>query len=151
MNDKCKGCKYENKCACYTCSRLERKDLFEPKEVEIVPQNAGELWEQENCKYFSYLKTNIGGNEELTMIASCGQHYLPSMIHNKNGWTRLFPPVEEDVERIEIEEVVWNYGGGGGNTWPVSHGDCNLKGFQWKDLFCKSPMKMILEIPKDKP
>ncbi len=142
MNDKCKDCKYENKCACYECFRLDRKDMFEPKTVDIIPQKAGELWEYEEERFFTY---TLGGNEELHLQAPYGSSCRVSMakdIHGAemihgNGWTRLDPKVEdENIERREFDNV---------NALSFYEGNM-LKA---NELPNGKTAKMILEIPKE--
>ena len=65
-------------------------------------------------------------------------------VHGKN-WTRLYPPVaDENIERIELERVIWAYKDG--VYFPTT--GTNI---EFSELVDSSPMKMILEIPKDKP
>ena len=149
MDGKCKECRYENKCACYDCCRLDRKDMFEPKIVEIRPENAGELWEYSINGYPHFI-ANI--DNKLCLMWKDGTHVKVEdsnnpVIHNKNGWIRLFPPVEDDsIERIETEGISFDLKGYDRRVF-IKEWD-KIKNI---DILGRLPMKMILEIPKGKP
>jgi hypothetical protein len=63
---------------------------------EIRPGRAGELWDKEGCKYITF----GNGKSDLRIFNQAGGEYelsefIPDgLIHNKYGWTRLYPPVE---------------------------------------------------------
>lgn len=115
---------------------------------EIRPEKAGELWQHEvrglafiyeSTENTHFIISVDGQTEELN---KCNL-----VAHNKNGWTRIYPPVEDDsVERIEIEGVKWKDAETirGQFCYPQSS-DKNFG-----NLRNKPPMKMILEIPKEK-
>ena len=117
------------------------------EEKEIRPENAGELWEKRDCFYHTSGSQYAGG---LTLHGDVGTVDIASAIHGKNGWTRLFPHVEEDVERIEIEGVKWSQRTTSMGTfvYPFKY---NVESIELVKLIDRRPMKMILEIPKDKP
>ncbi|MCK5609774.1 hypothetical protein KAR91_48330 [Candidatus Pacearchaeota archaeon] len=138
-------------------SHVQFEDLFNDdwqpyhEEKEIRPDSAGELWRHEQGGTFYTHAKSYNTNSEVATTNHFGAiEDLPrdDKIHNKNGWTRLYPPVEEDVERIEIEGVRWVFSKKAGYQipqWPISGPDSLYP------LLDKPPMKMILEIPKDKP
>jgi hypothetical protein len=118
-----------------------------PGEKEIRPENAGELWSNNGKRWFV---AKCPSNEyfyDQTGVISHNEYAKAT--HGKNGWERLFPKVEdESVERIEIENVKWHKGVGNGVAvvFPVAvNGSVEDVG---NGLLNKSPMKMILEIPK---
>ena len=119
---------------------------------EIRPEKAGELW-QKNVDSFVYLIAEERINK-LTAIPSLVdllsfsiEKHGKDIIHGK-GWTRLYPPVEDDsVERIEIEGVVWQDSDSSEAITPRGAG---LKDIIKKhDLQNKPPMKMILVMQKE--
>lgn len=64
---------------------------------QIVPEKAGELWENQHNSFFH---TELD-REELMIVHSSGRNSIsPSIIHGVNGWTRLFPEVKDDVEKV---------------------------------------------------
>jgi hypothetical protein len=120
------------------------------EEKEIRPEKAGELWDSGKEKYITF----SNGRNDLRMFGQSGGEYVfeeffCSPIHDK-GWTRLYPPVEdESVERIEIEGVEWATAMNiNGNTFAPS--TSRHWPFPFKDLVTKPQMKMILEIPRKK-
>lgn len=74
---------------------------------EIVPENAFELWKRGAYKYFTI---RISGTS-LQFVNDSGQSVvgIERAIHNKNGWTREYPKVEDEVlleeDRQLIEEL----------------------------------------------
>ncbi|MCK5603539.1 hypothetical protein KAR91_16765 [Candidatus Pacearchaeota archaeon] len=108
------------------------------EEKEIRPENAGELW------VFGKVHTmtvDIGDGlraiDEFEDFMDRG-----SMVHGEDGWTRLYPPVEEDVERIEIEGVIC-----------TEEEECVYKIetiFTSPQDLSNKPMKVILEFTKGK-
>lgn len=65
---------------------------------EIRPEKAGELWERDG--EFNHRCTTFETDVGLNVIWWDGDtpntnRIGKDMIHNKNGWTRLYPPVEE--------------------------------------------------------
>lgn len=122
----------------------------------IRPEKPGELWERQGEKFFIFFD-----NDKyvcLCLVDESGDKFstvdamsYAEVIHNQNGWTRLYPPVEdENVERIEIEGVEWEQimtlSGGRAIVpyWPIDGYSYVKK--SWLD---KPSMKMILEIPKE--
>ena len=110
---------------------------------QIVPEKAGELWQLGTVFYF----TCFDNKGDLQFVDHMSAEWLLSgfqndPIHGVNGWTRLFPVVEDEVERIEIEGVEWQSAEGVVFTYT------NEQVFDWEILPGKPPMKMILEIPK---
>lgn len=119
--------------------------------VEIRPEKAGELWEWEDMLYFTNLQRDSNHGVLVFMtdegdLIDTGDIDYRGCAHNKNGWTRLYPKVEADsVERIEIENVKWKESGS--LIYPAA----DVSHVAWYDLVDLPRMKMILEIPKDKP
>lgn len=118
---------------------------------EIVPQNAGELWKY-NDRFMWFTTRGISG---LEMVCEDGEETetvekMNQTIHNKNGWTRPYPPVEdENIERIEIEGVKWKNGANHISYPYIELPDGADYGI-FHDVRDKNKsMKMILEIPKD--
>ena len=65
------------------------------------------------------------------------------MIHNQNGWKRLYPPVCEG-EEIVIEGVKW----GRRDGWSVPFE--GIEGISFSGFLNKPPMIMKLIIPTNK-
>ena len=95
---------------------------------EIRPEKAGELWQYHVSGLFFH--TDLGPCNSLQI-----KGMVDIAIHGKNA-TRLYPPVEEDVERIEIKEGEW------------VESDV---GFHFPRKMSRPPLRTILEMPKDKP
>ena len=79
-----------------------------PEEKEIRPKKAGELWKLDEEYYHTEDHTSSGCGLCLVGYGSKGFKEVDNgkTAHNKNGWTRLFPSVEdESVERVEIENA----------------------------------------------
>ena len=125
------------------------------EEKEIRPKKVGELWKHESGLHahtFRDKKGNLCINEDQCFFGT-DTRKATQVIHNKNGWTRLHPLVEdENVERIEIEESELRSFSTGTSTGDIL---CSLA--VPKDAYDKlvkvlfdKPMKMILEIPKEK-
>ena len=124
-------------------------DSYQPyhEEKEIRPENAGELWKNNvNINWFIRWvgSSRCKGFQAVSEQGVCCDVKGLDMVHGK-GWTRLFPPIEEDVERIEIEGI----------TFGLEGGDRRVFIREWdkiKDInmLITTPMKMILEMPKDK-
>jgi hypothetical protein len=107
---------------------------------EIRPERAGELWKHERGLHGHTFKHPSGdiyfNDDNETTLATKAK----AVIHNKNGWTRLFPlPEDDSIERIEIKPGIIN----------------EIKGFsvysfilseEYRDSI--NGKKMILEIPK---
>lgn len=118
---------------------------------QIVPEKAGELWEERletrgNVVWctlrvkggLKFLATDDGSGDVLGTRV-----YHKEIIHNQNGWERVFPEVKDEVERIEIDGVRWYEAEGNGAT----PGSSQAPG--WRKFINRPPMKMILEIPKE--
>ena len=128
---------------------IQRDDWLPYREEnEIRPEKAGELWVHDRGGSFYTYEGNYG-NINTIHISGCA---MPKdFIHGKNGWKRVFPSVEdENVERIEIEDVSWKRKEGiefknGFSIIPVMPytGSPNLQ-----DIPVGVFMKMILEIPR---
>lgn len=129
------------------------KDIWQPyhEEKEIRPEEVKEIWNSPSNAMFIVERYN-GILYFATPSSSCKGEAIThkcSEVWNNNGWTRLYSPVEEDVERIEIEGVDW-YSQGNGPVifYPTENGSTFF--LNHAGLVNKPPMKMILEIPKDK-
>lgn len=71
------------------------------EEKEIRPEEPGETWEEKTrcLKYFTFSNAVLG----LAVIDERGViiDITENMVHGKNGFTRIEPPVEDDsIERI---------------------------------------------------
>jgi hypothetical protein len=121
------------------------------REIKIIsPEKAGELWGNKGAMYSTVISSIPNDGEALFFRSEYDNlnNITKEVIHGKNGWTRLFPFVEDDsVERIEIEGV-----------WFADH----YRDAADKDVYTirldvryleilqnRLPMKMILEIPKE--
>ena len=118
---------------------------------EIRPEKAGELWQAGNDSFFFTVNSDkiAGDNGDTYEIKDY------EMIHGKHGWIRLYPPVEDDsVERIEFNNVDWDLSGCW-QTKPMPFVSYDGGSKDWGDIrdavINQPKMKMILEIPKDKP
>ncbi len=115
---------------------------------EIRPENAGEFWRHENGgTFYTHAKSYNVDSEIATTNRFGAIEDLPrdDKTHNKGGWTRLYPPVEDDsVERVEIEGVYWEQHD---YCTPFSN-DTNIAFGSFSSFIGKPRMKMILEIPK---
>ena len=130
------------------------KDDWQPyhEEKEIRPEKEGELWKNNvNINWFIRRagSSRCKGFQAVSEQGVCFDIKGLDMVHGE-GWTRLFPPVEEDVERIEIEGVKWKKADHG------KHGEGVIPEFPSMEevrkieaLTSKPPMKMILEIPRE--
>lgn len=114
------------------------------EEEEIRPENEDEAWLSKDTGVWI---THRNANLEIVLISS---HSLGSIrlcdtgaIHNKNGWTRIEPPVEDkSIERKEIEGV----------RWYQNKDRCIVPEIDNKtadSLLDKPPMKMILVMQKE--
>lgn len=79
-----------------------------PEDKEIRPEKAGELWEsQTGSKYFTVYQDEqrdiLKARCEYDESWESNGGTMSGMIHNKNGWTRLLPHVEDDKERQKRE------------------------------------------------
>lgn len=126
----------------------EVKEYLDQNESkEIRPEKAGELWQQGDGEggedyhyYFTFEKSGMlkFRSERVHEISD-----WPGMIHGKNGWTRLYPPVEDDsVEIIEFEGVVCKEDSECVYTIETT--------FTTPQDLANKPMKMTLEFKKDK-
>jgi len=92
-------------------------------------------------------------------VAFCGENKEidKDMIHNKNGWTLIYSPDKEvmkkikkpednSVERIEINDIQWFRKT---HKYPEHMGDGDPNPNNFQDIPLETPMKMILEIPKE--
>ena len=130
---------------------------------EIRPEKAGELWEGASNKvYVTVYRKGILCFHDLEKRESTG--YLDfkrndnsawvccdEPIHNKNGWERILPKVEDDsVEIIEIEKVTFGriQGANGAKYVSIISTSCDSPGLE---TFVNKTMKVTFEIPKDKP
>jgi hypothetical protein len=135
-----------------------------PDKKEIRPEKAGELWERNGEQWATVRDTRTSVPQLL--MCNCIKDYKDieesntwKIIHNQNGWKLLYSPdkevmkqlkelEDENVERIEIENVSWRERDEG-YTYPITFGDSSHPNLMWKDLTRKPDMKIILEIPKD--
>ena len=120
---------------------------------EIRPEKAGELWKNNlNDEYYHTtvpLPLGMGGG--LALFSCYGRTDRENIFHGED-WTRLSPPVEDNsVERVEIEGVVWLHKKDCQGKHVEYSGVDDPKPNNFKDIPVDVPMKMILEIPKDKP
>jgi hypothetical protein len=122
------------------------------EEKEIRPEKAGELWEHEKGGSFFVHRAKPDSHILEVTFYYGGREKIQEqeVIHGENGWTRLYPPVEnENVERIEVEDVAWRSDGNGPvYVYPIEAGSTFF--LNHSNLLRKPRMKMILEIPKDK-
>ena len=122
------------------------------EEKEIRPEKAGELWRYNsgvNTLHYHTDSSVVKGESRFKIILYGFSGEVSNdpdhIIHHKNGWTRLFPPVEdESVERIEIEGVRW-YSSPNDKHGAIP-GSSQVPG--WARFIDTPPMKMILEIMK---
>jgi hypothetical protein len=128
------------------------------EEEEIRPETRGELWEYydgDQCRlnFFTCISLGLNMMSQSGVLSEKGilgfmtgnKDIRKDVIHSKSGWTRLYPPVEdESVERIEVD-VTWN-----SHDINCIYPVFNSYQFNPTILLSKPPMKMILEIPKDK-
>lgn len=80
----------------------------------IRPEKAGELWKHEDGAML-FIRNRITSDElYISNLAGYDNGFEalnPKVIHNQNGWTRLFPEVpDESVERIEVEHIIKDEG-----------------------------------------
>lgn len=68
---------------------------YEDDAKKIVPENVGELWKDDEGTYFHTEECDDGS---LTLVCKKYGMTLLNIIHNKHGWTRLYPPVEESMK-----------------------------------------------------
>lgn len=113
------------------------------KVKEIRPEKEQEVWLSDDTGVWI---THKNANYEIVLIAahSLGSAKLCDIgaIHNKNGWTRLYPQVEDDsVEEREIEHIVKDEGS---FFLRDTHDNLHL----WKDS--EKPIKLIAIVPKEK-
>ena len=156
---KCNLCKHKSEKGiynlemCIMCSDnpFVIDDRFDAKVKEIRPEKAGELWQAGNDSFFFTVNSDkiAGDNGDTYEIKDY------EMIHGKHGWIRLYPPVEDDsVERIEFNNVDWDLSGCW-QTKPMPFVSYDGGSKDWGDIrdavINQPKMKMILEIPKDKP
>lgn len=122
-------------------------DSYEPYllQKEIIPTEAGELWEHNSELFFTFI--DGGGRLRLqsTDATNYSMEYIDSYVSEKN-WTRIHPPVEEEREKIVIEGVDW-FKDEDGVVIPCQESDI----FDWKSLLNKPPMNMTLTWDKEKP
>ena len=119
---------------------------------EIGPEKAGELWATGDIHYMTQ---KIG--DELRMIPrSYDMQILEEIDHFIHGigcYKRLYPPVEEDVERIEIDSVFFKgyEGFSSDRATELMFLGCALDTEVYaklKRMDHSTPMKMILKTPK---
>jgi hypothetical protein len=148
---------YENSTDCVQREVSGREAILEDWEVcqrakEIRPKK-GEVWKFKSNAYPHYI-IEEGSVLHFTWVDGSSEMVERSdtpLIHNKNGWTRLFPKVEDgSVERIEIERVIFGRieGANGAKYMSIISTSCDGPSL---DVFNDKTMKAIFEIPKDKP
>ena len=130
------------------------KDNWQPyrEAKEIRPEKAGELWKNPQGKLLITLDSDHTEDLCFTYVEDA---YTPAplndmmwgknVIHNKNGWTRVEPPVEdENVERIKVRYVGYrNQPDICFNAFAISSSDFEST---YQDCLDKD---MILEISKE--
>ena len=126
-------------------------DVWQPyHEVkEIRPEKAGELWQLWKDVYYHTVSNSHG---KISLVAYAGTIDTKGVGHNKNGWTREFPKVEDpSVKRIRIKDVTWHKGIGNGVSvvFPVADNSGEGSAEVGKDLLTYGPMTMILEMQKE--
>ena len=62
---------------------------------EIRPEKAGELWEHNNIKFMTMVPSVHKDSKMYLKSKFDVKHFMDNVIHNQNGWTRLYPPVKE--------------------------------------------------------
>ena len=143
----------------YASSAILRDDWQPHYEVkEIRPENEREVWINKAIHSVHVLITGwteLGGGKLVFRNADGDIVSIdPKAIHNKNGYTRIFPHVkDESIERIRIKDVTWHKGRGNGVSivFPVADNSDEGSAEVDKDLLTRGPMTMILEMSKDKP
>jgi hypothetical protein len=146
----------------HNCQPEVKNDHFEAKIIEIRPEK-GDTWK---LKEDRYLITQFSDEDDVYAVNDKGERFtindehsysnFQNVIHNnKDGWIRIEPPVEDDnIERIEIEGVKdWEMEQqklGEARYSVTIEGQVNVTGGTASVLENKPPMKMIIEIPKDK-
>ena len=119
---------------------------------EIRPEEVGELWKKSSDR-FVYLVGKeegrlVGIPSETILFTFDIERHGKSMIHEKNGWQRLFPPVEDDsIERIEIERMTFGRieGANGAKYMSIISTSCDVPSL---NIFNGKSMKAIFEIAK---
>lgn len=148
MKNKCNDCKHKESSDCLRCIyKPGREDRFEAKEVEILPEKAGELWQYRNSE--SYAHTFKDGDDIYFLSDGCSPKLVSSLECVRHGqyWTRRFPHVEdENVEKIVIKGVKWRKLSSTTLIYPSADTEIGFT-----DLVDKPRMKMTLEYEKDKP
>jgi hypothetical protein len=113
---------------------------------EIRPLNPGEFWEAPSgAKFLTYKEGHklYFATKDTTHKCFNNEEKLGCF----SEWTRLYPPVEDDsVERIEINDIQWF---SKVHKYPEHIGDSDPNPNNFQDIPLETPMKMILEIPKE--
>jgi hypothetical protein len=114
------------------------------EEEEIRPEKAGELWQQTDHNGKVTTSMTVEEDETIRRVYESGIHDGIDedwQIHNKNGWTRLFPSVEdESMKRVPVVLRLT----GGGDSFSSMEFDIGKK--------CGARLKgktVFLEIPKE--
>jgi hypothetical protein len=123
---------------------------------EIRPEKSGELWIHEKGGSFYVHSADYN---EVPSGTTTTNHFgtiekLPrSTVHSQDGWTRLYPPVEdENIERVVFENIKWHLSACW-QTKPMPYIEEGGGGEYWGDIRDtvkdKPPMKMTLEFKKE--
>ena len=145
----------EDKEICYVSARdLLCEDWLPYHEVEdIRPTELGELWKDDDGElYFiireidhNYFQT-INGLQKYTLNIDGTWDRFQNIVHGKNGWTREYPPVEDESVVIEeFEGVTWHREGY--DRFMCASGKHGFNTFG--HLQGKPAMKLIAIIPKE--
>ena len=114
-----------------------------PEVKEIRPEHSGELWEKRECFYHTSGSQRSGG---LTLHSDVGTVDMRNVIHGKNGWTRLHPPVEDNS--VEFRKVTFDriIGENGAKYMSIISTSCDSPSLEILKGKCA---KIMLEIPKE--
>lgn len=74
------------------------------EEKEIRPESPGELWKKRySVDFTSYFHTEYdssllltGSRPPLLLVSGTNAAVTEEAVHGKNGWTRLYPPVQDE-------------------------------------------------------
>lgn len=121
------------------CINIDTWQPYHPQK-EIVPTEAGELWETPNGDIFCTVRTHK------LLLVSVEQGTFWNLDIFKADWTRIHPSVEADKEKIVIEGVGWFMQGGYACPIPEKREDIDFL----DNLKMKPPMTMTLTWDKEK-
>lgn len=115
MASKCNECKHKSEVDIYdyqTCIRCTNNpyvmsDMFDVREVEIRPEQGGEVWQYGENKVIHFvIYKDLQGDSGIQGIIRNGlkQDISPAMIHGKNGWTLLYSPDKEVMDKVKVDK-----------------------------------------------